>query len=233
MTPPGAFHAMRSTVVCLAAFVLAAMTTTGCRVRLADQDLRRDEVLATYFTDEAAEVLGAIPLRSVAGNNTKYRGIAIGDDPLTRLWGVMLGLGDERQVVVSEHHLDDDGLIVHEYLHQADYSGLIGRRVFLEQFTTLKSDPAHAEYAARREASIIASYGESLFGRAELLLFDGLNTELVAFVGKDIATGKLLPPPYLWEPFAQTLRVPLAPAAPLELATATEDPAASLAAFSD
>lgn len=215
---------MRSLALSFTLFTLITIATAGCNVKLTDQQPRRDEILATYFTSDAAQVLDDIPLRSVAGNTTKYRGIAIGDDPLTRLCGILLGLGNERQVIVSEQHLQDDGLIVHEYLHQADYSALIPRLAFLEQFAALKADPEHAGYAARREAAILSSYGNSLFGRAELLLFDGLNTELVAFVGNDIATGHIAPPPYLWEPFAQTLRVPLAPQTPpLELADATEE----------
>jgi hypothetical protein len=56
-----------------------------------------------------------------------------------------------------------------------------------------------------------------VFGQAELVLFDGLNTELIAFVGNDIATGRLTPPPYLFEPFAGVLRQP-APPQPVHLA---------------
>ncbi len=214
---------MHSSSVTIALLIATLLSVTGCSQRIADRQERRDEVLAKYFTDEAATVLASIPLRSISGNETKYRGIAIGDEPITRLWGVILGLGDARQVVVSDEHLDDDGLIVHEYLHQADYSGLIDRRAFVDQFAVLRTDPDHADYAARRANSILKSYGGSFFGQAELVLFDGLNTELVAFVGKDIATGELVAPPYLWDVYSQTLRAPDAGSAvPLELAEAAE-----------
>lgn len=199
---------MRTLRLSIALGITCFLGVTSCKHTLTDQHVRRDEVLGRYFSDEAAEALASVPLRSIAGNPTKYRGIAIGDDPLTRLWSVILGFGDARQVVVSEHHLDDDGLIIHEYLHQADYSGLIDRRLVLAQFALLKADPEHLDYATRREDSILRTYGESLFGQAELILFDGLGIELVAFIGNDIATGRIVPPPYLWEPFAAVLRMP-------------------------
>jgi hypothetical protein len=194
------------TTACWAAFFVLGLT--GCGAPLSEHVQRRDHVLGAYFTDDAAAVLTGVPLRTTPAVSNRYRGIAIGDDFLTRAASILLGLGNARQVVVVAKFLDDDGLIIHEYLHQADYSGLIDRKLFLERFHLLKTDPEYMDYALHQERSIAQAYGASIFGRAELLLFDGMNVELLAFVGRDIATGDLTPPDYLREPFAHALRMP-------------------------
>lgn len=135
--------------------LLAASLATGCCGTSSESDnTRRDEVLERFFTPEAVSVLNDVPL--TYGHVGSTLGFSVGDDLGSELISAATGNGCGRQVIIApamsfvadDIELSgtvevDDWVILHEYVHQADYSGLILRDVFREAYQQLRRDPPY------------------------------------------------------------------------------------------
>ncbi len=140
----------------------------------------RDRVLERYFTPEAREILGKVPLR--VGELDTLGGLAVGDDIGSRIMGLYLGYPWERQVIVVDGSPDE--LIFHEYVHQAEYSGLITIRELLGTLALPDYDPQELAFANWVEESIEESYGADPITAIALAYNDGLNRELLAYLAE-------------------------------------------------
>jgi hypothetical protein len=157
--------------------IFIVLTLFGCATVSPPDDLRRNAVLEKYFTSEAGRMLRHVPLRY--GTLPGYGGIAIGDDPAMRLLSYVQGFGNRRQVILSENF--DDMTLFHEYIHQAQYSGLIDTAFFLERYSMLTQDPRYVLIPERWEEYLWRDYGRS--PAVAVLLYDqGVTRELIAYL---------------------------------------------------
>jgi hypothetical protein len=162
----------------------------------------RDEVLATYFTEEAIAVIGNVPMRycHLGGGWS----MAVGDDWGSRLASVAAGCGNCRQVVLSEWA--DDYTVVHEYVHQADYAELISRDLFEERYGQVRGDPLYADIALALEDWLLEEYASDLNGVLSLVYDDGFMREIVAYLIQGWLMGYYDLPPYMLEVYGGVIR---------------------------
>ncbi len=160
-------------------------------------DAWRDEVLERYFTEEAIAVIGDVPMRycDLGGGWS----MAVGDDWGSRLASVAAGCGCCRQVVLSEWA--DDYTVVHEYVHQADYEGLIPRGLFEERYGQLRADPLYSDIAFTIEGWLIEEYASDLNGILSLVYDDGFMREIVAYLIEGWLMDYYELPEYMLEPY--------------------------------
>lgn len=183
-----------------------AIVTQGCATTGPTDQFRRDRTLREYFTPEARAVLRHVPMHY--GELPGFDGFAIGNDPGTRLAGMILGFGNRRQVVVDA---DCDGLtIFHEYIHQAQYSGLIDTRLFLERYERLRQDPHYARIPRTWESYIRRRYGQST-AAAALIYGRGITRELIAYLIQGRMEGWYDLPDYMLDVYRDTVRLDAAP----------------------
>ena len=171
-----------------------------------DPDLieQRDEVFARYFTEEAIEVLARVPIRT--GSVNGQIAFSVGDDFGSQLAALAFGNLPIRQVLVGEEGVSDF-ILFHEYLHQADYSGLIERASFLDAYEQLEQDSEFSHlapiYGSRRRAScsddflclLVLSYG------------NGVTRELIADLIGDWVDGIIDLPDYLLDVYRRALLI--------------------------
>ncbi|MBX3178858.1 MAG: hypothetical protein KF886_16000 [Candidatus Hydrogenedentes bacterium] len=193
------------------AFVAAlAVLGAGCAASYTEANAARDEILETYFTPEAAEVLKAVPLR-VGPLTETVEGLAVGDDLGSRLAGVYFGYPWEKQVIVTPPLSDDT--ILHEYVHQADYAGFISRSEFAAAVIGPEASEADKEYARNVRTLIRITYGDGLLGTIALWYDDGLNREWLAWLAQNYALDESLEwPAHLIPVYERALQFPTAPA---------------------
>ena len=185
---------------------LVALALGGCNLFTPTDNARRDAVLAAHFTQEAAAVLGDIPLRSGGVGGTWS--MAIGDDWGSRLASTFYGYGNRRQVLMSEGA--DDLVVFHEYVHQAHYSGLISDQLFQERYSRLRCDPEFARVAEMLEEFIWENYTEDVFTWLALLYDGGLTRELIAYAIEGWKRGLYDLPDYFLDVYRDTVRMPVA-----------------------
>lgn len=204
--PASGGAAFRSLAAGLLSLLLLA---TGCPLlsvsRFPSDDARRDAVLSAYFTEEAIEFLGTIPLRY--GKLPGGCAVAIGDDWASRSLAIALGFGDERQVIVDPECAEDDLLIFHEYIHQADYAGLLSRRLFHERFARLRRDPAYSAIAEEWIEFLAESYCSDFLLCMTLAYEAGVTRELIAFVIEGWVAGYHDLPDYFLEVYDGVVRM--------------------------
>lgn len=179
----------------------ALLVLTGC-ISTRPDPVRRDLMLQEFFTPEAVAELETIPL--YYGHLEGFCGFAVGDDLGTRAAGVLLGFGNRRQVVLSPDC--DDLALFHEYLHQAQYSGCIDTRQFLERLDWLFSDELYGDIPRRWKALILREYARGP-AIVALLYRRGLTRELMAYIIEGWVAGAYDLPDYFLEVYADTVRL--------------------------
>lgn len=147
----------------------------------------RDEVLGQFFTDEAAEALGEVPIRY--GDAGGYGGMAMDDTPEYCIAGIYLGIGCGRQIVINAYPSRD--LVFHELIHQAENLGLISRRDFLLRLREMRADPDYAIILDDLDSSVSgnrATYVSSFpLGDIWWNLFGFTASEQIAYLATDYA----------------------------------------------
>lgn len=190
------------------ALLTGLLALTGC-VATRPDNLRRDVVLQDFFTPDAVKELETIPL--YYGHLEGFCGLAVGDDLGTRVAGVLLGFGNRRQVILG--YDCDDLALFHEYVHQAQYSGLIDTGLFRERVSWLFNDPFYGDIPRRWQAVILREYGRGP-ALAALLYRRGLTRELVAYLIEGWVAGAYDLPDYFLDVYAGTVRLDRTTTAP-------------------
>lgn len=166
----------------LAAVVLIV---SGCSpAAYVEDNANRDRVLDQHFTAEAARSLKAVPLR-VGPLAENIAGLAVGDDIGSRLIAFTFGYPMENQVIIAPG--SGDRTIFHEYVHHADYLGLITRQAFAAGAMSPDLDPEQAAVLNGIRAEIIEVYNASPLSALALIYDDGLNREWLAFAAENYA----------------------------------------------
>lgn len=182
-----------------------ALSLAGCGLvppRPGKWDARRDEVLDRYFTEEAAEILNDVPLNE--GQVNLSGSFAVGDDWGSQLASWVYGNGAFRQVLIQAS--SDEFNILHEYVHQADYSGLIDRELFRTRLKQLRADDAYRAIVEEAEASIRGFYSLNFLNELALAYNDGSTREMIAYLIKDYMRGYYDLPDYVLEVYSSVLR---------------------------
>ena len=185
---------------------MALAPLAGCGTQAAGPgtfDEIRDGVLDRYFTEEAAQLLREIPLNQGAVNLSGA--FAVGPDVGTRLASWIYGNGCHRQVLVTAS--PDEMIVFHEYVHQADYSGLIDREAFAEQYDRLKADEEYRGIAEGLEEMILWFHSLNFWNEIALAYNDGMTRELIAHLIEGYVGGDYDLPDYLLEVYAPVVRI--------------------------
>jgi hypothetical protein len=196
----------------LALCAVAGATLAGCPCPPEGlYNERRDEVLPRYFTPEALEVIGDIPMNPGSPNGAI--GFAVGDDWGSRLVSAACGYCDQRQVLIYTEAVPER-VIFHEYVHQADYSGLISRSLFRERFLMMESDP-NPEY--QRAAAAVRDLlerltGENLLADIAYAYDEGIVREGLAYTIELWSQGEIELPDYMFEVYADAVLPEVEPA---------------------
>jgi len=188
---------LASIILAIAAWPKAAFT---------EHNERRDQVLQKYFTPESIAKLSTVPLRVGESGAQAYGGLSVGNDIGSRIAAFWWCYPWERQVLVT-HPQPVDRVIFHEYVHQADYFGLIPREAFVAALARLKEDPAYGEQVRARERNIVQAYSANIYGKLALWYDDGLTREMVAHLSTDWAFRDADWPPYFLKVYDQALKI--------------------------
>jgi hypothetical protein len=182
---------------------LLLLALTGCPIERQPLDEQRDRVLEAYFTEEAIAVIGDIPMYTadLAGSG----GFSIGDDWGSRLISSFLGYGGERQVLISEGA--SDRTVFHEYLHQADYAGLLSRDLFDERYAILREDETYAYIALDWEQFLRDVYTDKPQQAISLAYDDGPTRELLAYLIQGWIRGDYDLPDYFLDVYRGVIRL--------------------------
>lgn len=122
-------------------------------------------------------------------------GVLGGDDWGSRSLAAAFGYGSERQVLLPYkecdlHDLWIDLLIFHEYVHQADYEGLLSRALFDERLEQMRNDPDYADVAFALD-NLLDSLKDKPFGQIGEAYDDGRSREGMAYLMQFWAGGCL------------------------------------------
>jgi|GEM_PF-3725787 len=166
-------------------------------------DSRRDAVLAAYFTEEAEEILRVVPLNE--GTVNRAAGFAVGDDWGSQLASWVYGYGAFRQVLIAPSA--DECTIFHEYVHQADYSGLIDRQEFNTRVEQLRAEVGYRAIVEKAEAVIRDAHSGDFLSELALAYNDGLTRELIANLIVGYVRGDYDLPEYFLEVYSRALRL--------------------------
>lgn len=208
----------RTYLLLTSAFVMPTSSISCCQVPPDNPALLacRDELLSLLFTPQAVADLVFVPLRF--GNVNDASAFASGNDFGTLLASAVYGNACERQVLVNpqgyssntceEDRVRVDPLILfHEYVHQADYSGLISREEFHNQFAKMLEDPEYASVAMTLEADIQVGYNYNFLAPLTLSYDDGLTRELVAWSIERWLVGSIDLPDYILDLYRRALKM--------------------------
>lgn len=185
----------------------------GCDRPPEDESLNacRDALLAAAFTPDAAAVLRNVPLRygEVAG----IAAYATDDAPLSRIICAAFGNGFADGVLLSRAaapSCSEGGPLVpsftlfHEFLHEADFHGLIDRELFRSRFMQMSEDPAFGEQALAFQEFLQDAYIRSNNSLA-VTWGDQLTIELLAHAPVFWLDGSLDLPDYMLEVYNNTI----------------------------
>lgn len=191
---------IRSLFACLVVVVL-----TGCpqpdKVSL---NGLRDQLLPLLFTSDTLAVIGDIPLYQ--GSFDLSDTIAVGDDIGSRLASIASGYGNERQVIIglvergpSDPWSDFEAvLVLHEYVHQADFSGLISHDLFEERLQRMRDDPEFSAVAANLDA-FLDELSQGFINRVSFNRDNGRRREAIAYLIDQWASQCFELPDYMLE----------------------------------
>ena len=199
-------HAIGATGSLSVLLGMALALLVGCGAQIAGPgtyDEVRDDVLDRYFTEEAAQILREIPLNQ--GTVNLAGAFAVGPDWGSRLASWVFGNGCHRQVLVTSS--PDELIVFHEYVHQADYSGLIDRQAFAEQYARLKADDEYRQIAEGLEETILWFHSLNFWNQVALAYHDGMTRELIAHLIEGYVGGDYDLPDYLLEVYAPVVRI--------------------------
>ncbi|UCE61635.1 MAG: hypothetical protein JSU63_07780 [Phycisphaerales bacterium] len=170
-----------------------------------DLDEYRDEVLDRYFTEDAARILRYVPLSE--GTVNVAAGFSVGPDWGSRLASAVFGNGGERQVLIVE--TVGELVVFHEYIHQADYFGLIDRELFASRYEQLLAGVGYRAIAEDAEATIIELHSGDFLSQLALAYNDGLTRELIAYLIAGYVRGDYDLPEYFLEVYESVVRIPV------------------------
>lgn len=186
------------------ALVLAILNLafTGCtpQQKIPLNDLR-DDILPAFFTDDAIAEIGQVPMYS--GSINEYWALSVGNDWGSRALAAVYGYGCERQVLMP-YSLDEphenwlDLLTFHEYIHQADYEGLLSRELFASRLERMRDDPDYADVADALD-NLLASLTADPLGELLYTYDSGLTREAMAYLIQYWADGCFDLPDYMLE----------------------------------
>src|SRR5690606_31015379 len=132
-----------------------------------------------------------------------------GDDFGSRLLSVFSGFGNRRQVIISQDSPAEDMLILHEYVHQADYFGLIDKSLFRERYAILRQDIHFRDLAEGWESRIVRYHASGGFGYGLVALAynHGLERELIAYLIQGWIEEMYELPEYMLEVYVGVIRM--------------------------
>ncbi|MFC1691417.1 hypothetical protein ACFL0W_04510 [Nanoarchaeota archaeon] len=113
-----------------------------------------DDVLDKYFTEEAKNVLKDIPVFITYTNHISFFGFSPDNDLISSLGGWFTSGHYGRQVCINQEGVRDESKIsideevlqlylVHEYIHQAQYAGLIDQEAFNKAYERLLCEKSY------------------------------------------------------------------------------------------
>jgi len=197
---------MKRSTECLCAILVAVVLSgTQCdQAQKTDLNGWRNRVLPQYFEQPAVGELETVPM--FYAENLNFGGFAVGDDWGSRLLSVYYGLGNMRQVILaileSDYPIAGRSLIFHEYIHQAEYSGLISRSLFKERLEQLRGDTAYAQTAADLDEFLAVLLEGGFVEDLPYTYDDGINREAMAYLIEFWADGCFDLPDYVLEVYA-------------------------------
>lgn len=168
----------------------------------------RDEILPNAFTDEAITSIGDVPMYQI-----EFPGfggaLSVGNDWGSRAVSAIGGYGNERQVLMNVFFLPQSNsyqlIVVHEYVHQADYEGLISRDLFRKRIFRMIADPAYEEESEAFLEFLADLAGNGLYG-VTLLYDNGVLREGMAYLIEAWVDGCIELPDYVLEVYEDAIR---------------------------
>jgi len=160
----------------------------------------RDEVLQAFFTPKAVNAIGNVPM--YMGEIGEGWALSVGNDWGSRLLAWAYGYGNERQVLMPYYgELPRepwvDFLTFHEYIHQADYEGLLSRELFASRFEQMRNDPSFAHVAVDVDNFLAGLTEEDSLGNLVYSYDNGLTREAMAYLIQFWADGCFDLPDYM------------------------------------
>ena len=181
----------------------------GCEPPPQDAELNacRDALLTMAFTPEATAALSDIPVRY--GEVPGAIAYATSDDPLSVIIPAIFGNGFADGVLLSHGAAPscaEGGPLVpaftlfHEFIHEADFEGIIDRELFRSRFAQMSEDPAFGEQALAFQAFLI-----SISNPLAVTWGDQLTIELFAYAPVYWLDGSLDLPDYVLEVYENVI----------------------------
>lgn len=175
----------------------------------------RDEVLALLFTQQARDIIESVPIRE--GDVNGSGGFAAGDDFGSQFISYLYGNGCGRQVLVrlggasardiGRGYVVRASLVFHEYIHQADYSGVISRDLFRRRFQRLLEDPGYNEGAAAVRDWVVQEWTRTPLDELAFSYDDGETRELIPSIIELWMYGTIDLPAYMLEVYEFALEL--------------------------